>query len=141
MAITNAQIIAQASKELADAGVIGFTGRTFEIPLADGTVLTFPETEPIHTYSHWKELGYQVRKGQRAVTKLTIWKHAAGKRNEETGESETPERMFMKTAAFFSASQVDAIEKGVTNEIQVRHEASRFLNRLSANVRVSGQAR
>ena len=102
--MTNEQIIFSASQQLAQDGHIKYTGRIFKAVDADGTEITIKETEAIHTYSTWKKLGFQVQKGQKAVARLTIWKHAV-KVNEETGE-ETP-RMFMKSSAFFSASQVE----------------------------------
>lgn len=64
--------------------------------------------EEIHTYQGWKERGYQVRKGEKAVDKFTIWKCAAKKKNDE-GTEETP-KMFMKLSAFFSTKQVDLIK-------------------------------
>lgn len=105
--MTNAMIIFAESQRLAEEGQIAYTGRTFEMVDAEGNTITVKETEPIHTYLIWKELGYQVQKGQKAITKLTIWKHTA-KVNEETGEQEDA-KMFMKTAAFFSRAQVDEI--------------------------------
>lgn len=107
MAQTNEMIIMQASQELAEAGKIKYTGRVFQAKLPDDTIVEFKETEPIHTYQHWKTRGYQVRKGETAVTKLTIWKHSPAKKDKETGEVIGRDKMFMKTAAFFSLSQVD----------------------------------
>ncbi len=104
--MTNAQIIFNAGQELAKEGKIGYTGRTFEMEMPDGKKITVQETEPIHTYQTWKMFGYQVAKGEKAVAKITIWKHTT-KHNEERGEDES--KMFMKTAAFFSQSQVEAI--------------------------------
>ena len=70
-------------------------------------------TEEAHTYSHWRSLGYQVRKGEHATFKTAIWKHAGGKPANETeegeGANETGGRMFLKTAHFFTRSQVDPI--------------------------------
>jgi len=60
-----------------------------------------------HTYEHWKSLGFQVRKGEHADLKLTIWKQGKAKENED-GQT-VPGRMFMKTAAFFGRGQVDLI--------------------------------
>lgn len=65
-------------------------------------------TIKIITYNAWKELGFQVQKGQKAVAQFTIWKHCNGKVDEETGE-EKPGKMFMKKASFFTAKQVQAI--------------------------------
>jgi len=104
--MTNAQIIFLEGQKLAEAGVINYTGRTFKALNPAGEEVTIRETEDIHTFAAWKEMGYAVRKGEKAVAKFTIWKHTA-KENEETGQLDS--RMFMKTAAFFKASQVDKI--------------------------------
>lgn len=70
-------------------------------------------TEDAHTFAHWKHLGYAVRKGEHAAFSATIWKYAKGKRaqqvEEETGEVQ-PGHMFMKTAYFFTRSQVEEIK-------------------------------
>lgn len=63
-------------------------------------------TEPCHTYAHWKTLGYQVKKGSKALFKTTIWKCTV-KKSEDVDEEE--KRMFMRTASFFGLSQVEAI--------------------------------
>ena len=104
--MTNAQIIFNEAQRLADLGLIKYTGNEFKVEDACGNVIVCKETEDIHTYQVWKKLGFQVQRGQKAVTKLQIWKYTA-KENEETGE--TDERMFMKVAAFFSRSQVEKI--------------------------------
>ena len=63
-------------------------------------------TFPIyHTYEHWKSLGYQVRKGEHADLKLTIWKQ--GKAKEADDGTTIAGKMFMKTASFFGIGQVD----------------------------------
>ena len=107
--MTNQMIIFTAQQELLKEGKIHPTGRIFKMKNDDGTEIEYPEAEPIHTYAFWKELGYQVQKGQKAVTQLTIWKHVNGKVDESTGE-EGEAKMFMKTASFFAAHQVKEIE-------------------------------
>lgn len=107
--MTNADIIMGAAQELAKAGVIAYTGETIEVIDADGKKATIQATEAIHTYQHWLHLGYQVQKGEKAVAKITIWKHVDSKEKED-GTKE-PAKMFPKTAAFFSASQVKKIEE------------------------------
>ena len=104
--MTNEQIILSAAQQLAEAGAIKYTGRVYKARDAAGQVIELKETEAIHTYNAWRALGFQVQKGQKAVARLTIWKHAT-KTDDETGEEES--RMFMKTAAFFAASQVEAL--------------------------------
>lgn len=65
-------------------------------------------TEDAHTYAHWKSLGYKVRKGEHAAFKCTIWK-ANKKAVEVDGEEKEAVNMFMKTAHFFTRSQVEEI--------------------------------
>lgn len=117
MAITNAMIIFNAQMELMEQGKIGTTGRTIKIQFEDGEK-ELPEPEDIHTFAFWKDHGFLVKKGEHAVAKLRIWKGApqtveiTGK-HPKTGEdvtvTEETTRMFMKTAHFFSASQVAPI--------------------------------
>ena len=104
--MTNAMIIFNESVKLMEAGKIRGTGRFVEVEDQNGNKQQLELPEAIHTYNAWKALGFQVQKGQKAVAKLTIWKHAT-KTDEETGEEES--RIFMKNAAFFSASQVEAV--------------------------------
>lgn len=78
--MTNEQIIANAKKQL---GI----------------------EEACHTYAHWKSIGYQVRKGSKAMFKATIWKFVSKKNDDGDDDG----RMFMKTASFFGASQVDPV--------------------------------
>lgn len=61
--------------------------------------------EECHTYSKWKQLGYQVQRGSKAVFQATIWKHTTCER-----DGEIEERMFMQKASFFSRSQVEKIK-------------------------------
>ena len=87
MAITNGEIILRESLELLKQGVLKPTGRVFIQELPDGSKIELPEPEPIHTYNGWKELGYQVKKGEHAKAQFPIWKYK-GQKNEETGEEE-----------------------------------------------------
>ena len=105
--MTNQMIIMQQQDELAKAGILNYTGREIEVTLPDESVIVFKEVEEIHTYARWKELGYQVQKGEKAVAQFLIWKHTSRK-NKETDEEEA--RMFMKKASFFKQSQVAKIE-------------------------------
>ena len=88
MRMTNIEIVSMAWAELVSNGVIS-------------------SDEEIHTYAKWRDLGYAVKRGEKAITKLTIWKHTV-KVNKETQEEDA--RMFMKTAAFFSTKQVEKIQ-------------------------------
>ncbi|MBR4549249.1 MAG: hypothetical protein IKO83_04940 [Oscillospiraceae bacterium] len=117
--MTNQQIIDAARVALMDAGKIGSTGRMMEYIDGEGQKHTMPEPEPIHTFNYWKERGYSVIKGEKAVIKLTIWKHTERKckvpedANADTAAimAEPVTCMFMKTSAFFSLSQVQPIKE------------------------------
>lgn len=88
MATTNAQLIMDNTIILAMAGKIG-------------------ANDEIHTFAHWKSLGYSVRKGEKAVAKFPIWK--MGTKKNDDGEEENTGRMFLKNSAFFSTSQVEPL--------------------------------
>ena len=111
--MTNADIIFTNSQELMKAGIIGKTGRTFTAKVinADGEEeeVVVEEAEPIHTYQKWKELGFQVQKGEKAVAQFMIWKHVTKKAEKEGEEDER--KMFMKKASWFKLSQVAPIEQ------------------------------
>lgn len=93
--MTNTAIILNYSMDLVEKGILE-------------EVNGIPET--IHTYAKWKSLGYQVRKGEKAIAQFPIWKHTSKKKvDKETGEEIDNSKMFMKTASFFKLSQVDLV--------------------------------
>lgn len=113
MAMTNEMIIMDHAQQLAEEGKIAYTGNTVTLETVDGEGIVFKETEQIHAYARWKAMGFQVRKGEKAVAKFKVWKYAAKKKaddGEETDEKESRGKMFMKQAAFFSAAQVEPIQ-------------------------------
>lgn len=91
MAITNAQIIMTAWMELVSSGVIS-------------------EEEEIHTFDYWKKSGYIVKRGEKSVVKIPIWKHTTKKSTDENGNTVESSSMFMKAAYFFSTKQVEKIK-------------------------------
>lgn len=108
--MTNVQIIGNAQEQLLRAGKIRATGRVLRAVDGDGNEITVPEAEPIHTYQTWKEMGFQVQKGEKAVCKLHIWKHTTRKAKTEDGsEGEAVSQMFMTSAAFFAMHQVKPV--------------------------------
>lgn len=111
--MTNADIIFTHSQELLKQGILAPTGNTFKaiIVNADGEEeeVVVEEAEPIHTYNGWKERGYQVQKGEKAIAQFTIWKHVTKKAKKEGEEDE--QKMFMKKASWFKFSQVAPIEQ------------------------------
>lgn len=110
--MTNAEIITREAERLMNAGIIGTTGRTFRAVVIDKDgneqEKDIPEPEPIHTYNGWKERGYQVKRGSKAIAKFAIWKQVVKKAKKED-EKDTP-LMIMKTAAWFSLSQVEPVQ-------------------------------
>lgn len=117
--MTNNQIIASASQELAENGIINYTGRTFKLQLKDGSEIEYKETEPIHTYQVWKSKGYQVKRGEKSIATIRIWKYtskpgtikAKNDKGQEIEIEADDNKMFMKDAYFFKTSQVEKIEK------------------------------
>lgn len=102
----NKDIIFNEEQRLAEEGKIKYTGKEFKFVDDAGNEIVLKETEQIHTFTAWKELGYIVKKGQKAIAKFMIWKYVS-KKSEETEEENS--KMFMKMAAFFSSSQVEKI--------------------------------
>ena len=113
--MTNAQMIFNRQLELMEEGILKGTGRMVEAVIVDAdgneTKQMVEEPEDIHTYAIWKQMGYQVKKGQKAITSLTIWKHVERTKKNDNGEEEQEQKMFMKTAHFFKADQVEKITK------------------------------
>ena len=138
--MTNAQIIFNESIDLMKDGIIGTTGRKITVEYEkDGEKVkeTIDEPEEIHTYQEWKNAGFQVQKGQKAIAKFTIWMYTDKKKNlsqeeadsinamvinadgskaHEGDEVRTNGHYYMKQAAFFKASQVAPIETKANEE-------------------------
>lgn len=78
------------------------------ILIADGVIT---EDNVIHTYAHWKSLGFQVKKGEHAIAKFPIWKYTK-KKNKEMSEEEAQQKgyCFMKNSAWFTDTQVEPIK-------------------------------
>ena len=109
--MTNAQIISNRSQYLLSIGKIQPTGRTFEAVDGEGNKITVQEAEQIHTFATWKELGYIVRKGEKAVDSFSIWKYTAKKKTSQTEEQAQEEgHCFLKYSHFFAAHQVKPIQ-------------------------------
>lgn len=109
--MTNAMIILLKQVELAEQGILKYTGRTIKgINVITGEPAEVPEIQSIHTYAGWKERGYQVRRGQKAVAQFPIWKYTKGK-TKDMDEEEAQQRgyCFMKNASWFTQEQVDPI--------------------------------
>lgn len=116
--MTNAEIIERARFALMKEGKLKGTGEFATFTDDAGNEFEIEIPEEMHTFAFWKENGYMVKKGEHAVAKLTIWKHTVKEHEAPEGAdentkailSEPSTKMFMKTAAFFAASQVSPIE-------------------------------
>jgi len=116
--MTNAQIIESNKQTLAQAGILKYTGRTFKAINAAGEEIEVNEVEEIHTFAAWKNLGYSVKKGEHAVAKFTIWKctkkaeslTAKNPVGEDVTITQDTKNMFMKTAHWFTAAQVEPLK-------------------------------
>ena len=108
--MTNAMIILMESIKLMEDGIIKGSGIKATIEDEQGKrEIELPES--IHTYQKWKALGYQVKKGSKAVAQFPIWKYTSAKKKEETEEEAQQEgHCFMKISSFFTAEQVEKIE-------------------------------
>lgn len=113
--MTNAQIIMNESINLLENGIIKGTGRMLEAIIVDKdgneTKKMVEEPEAIHTYATWKNLGFQVKKGEKAKASFVIWKCVAGKKQDEESDEQPENKMFMKKAHFFTLDQVEKIAK------------------------------
>ena len=114
--MTNEQIIFNARVQLMEAGKIGTTGRIIPVVNARGEEVQIQEPVEMHTFQSWKSKGYSVKRGEKAVIKLTIWKHT-GRRTEVLQdtegnriEQEDAGHCFSKVAAFFSQEQVELLK-------------------------------
>ena len=105
--MTNEQIILFNRIQLMKDGIIGTTGNQICIEDEEGNKEVIYEPEEIHTFMEWKRRGFSVKKGEKAITQFTIWKHVTKKAKEENEEDE--EKMFMKQAFFFLSEQVEPI--------------------------------
>lgn len=111
--MTNAMIILLESVKLMEEGKIKGSGIKGKTP--EGKEIELPEA--IHTYQAWKSLGYQVKKGSKAVAQFPVWKYIGGMKNKEkevrddvdVEENENKGYCRMKMASFFTADQVERI--------------------------------
>lgn len=111
--MTNAMIVMTEQIRLQQEGILKFTGRMLQTP--EG--IEFPEIQPIHTYQVWKNMGYQVKKGSKAVAQFPIWKYVQNKKQavETEEEAQAAGHCFMKMASWFTDEQVEPITEGQLN--------------------------
>lgn len=107
--MTNAMIIFNESVKLMEKGILKPTGQKVVIAMADGSK-EFDVPEPIHTYQAWKSMGYQVKKGSKAVAQFPVWKYTNKKKQEDEEEAQEQGHCFMKLSSFFTQEQVEKME-------------------------------
>lgn len=111
--MTNAQIIAEV--------VIGTK------TMGSDDFIDFYQTHgylPFNTYSTWKKLGYQVKKGEKATLSTRLWKYtnkpvevvetANGEENEVD-----PNHYFLKLSHLFGINQVEKVGKATIGLLQI----------------------
>ena len=117
----NTTIFMEAQK-LAKEGKIAYTGRTV-VYNVNGMDIEYKETEAIHTFLEWKNAGYMVKKGEKAIAKIVIWNYTdkASKAKREALEKagDDPDKkiphFYTKESAFFSQSQVKKLDDPAKN--------------------------
>lgn len=111
--MTNQMIIMSESLRLMEEGKLKGTGEFVQIE-ENGEIKEIELPEEIHTFNGWKQRGFAVKKGEKSEIRIEIWKYAKKKAKETDGEqgndNEEKGRMFMKSAAFFTAAQVEKIQ-------------------------------
>ena len=110
--MTNAAIIFDESIRLMNGGILKGTGRFLDVVNEDGSTEKLEIPEEIHTFNAWKQRGFIVRKGERAVASFPIWKYITRKNApDEALEASEAANGFcrMKLSHFFTARQVEPL--------------------------------
>lgn len=75
---------------------------------------------PIHTFQEWHNLGYMVKKGEKAKMTCKIWKYSSKNvhTDDSTEEEQKPQgHYYLTNAYFFTKEQVQKIpEEALKNE-------------------------
>ena len=107
--MTNEMIILNARFDLMQEGILQGTGNIITVEDENGEKKQIEEPEMIHTYQGWKSLNRQVKRGEKSIATIQIWKHTTKKPKEK--DEEEQEKMFMTKAFFFTFDQVEPIEQ------------------------------
>ena len=109
--MTNAMIILMESVKLMEKGVLAPTGQKITVEDAEGNKRELDVPEQLHTYQKWKALGYQVKKGSKAVAQFSVWKYIKGKAKGETEEeAQANGHCYLHNASFFKLDQCEKME-------------------------------
>lgn len=63
----------------------------------------------LHTYARWKQLGYVVKRGEKAILCAYLWKMTKNKKETEKDEDEEHRGMYLCKSYLFSNKQVEQI--------------------------------
>lgn len=102
-------IIFKERINLMKKGILKSTGNKIIVKNEKGEKVELEEPEEIHTYEGWKALNRQVKRGEKSITTLMIWKHTVKKDKKKDDKEE--EKMFMTKAFFFKECQTVIIEQ------------------------------
>lgn len=105
--MTNEMIILNARFDLMEEGILQGTGNIIEVEDENGKKKQIEEPEQIHTYQGWKSLNRQVKRGEKSIATIQIWKHTTKKSKAE--DEDDQEKMFLTKAFFFRENQTEAI--------------------------------
>lgn len=88
---------------------------------------------PLHTYSEWRRMGYQVRQGEHAALVVNLWRFAKNKPvdDQQDGEEVAGEHAYMAKAHLFAFTQV---KKTAPVKVKTREEIMAY-NKMLANQR------
>lgn len=100
-------IILNARFDLMEEGILQGTGNIIEVEDENGEKKQIEEPEQIHTYQGWKSLNRQVKRGEKSIATIQIWKHTTKKSKSE--DEDDQEKMFLTKAFFFRETQTEAI--------------------------------
>lgn len=100
-------IILNARFDLMQEGIIQGTGSLITVEDENGEKKQIEEPEEIHTYQGWKSLNRQVKRGEKSIATIQIWKHTSQKTKDE--DEEEQKKMFLTKAFFFTEAQTEAI--------------------------------
>ena len=90
--MTNEMIILNARFDLMEEGILQGTGNIITVEDGNGKKKQIEEPEQIHTYQGWKSLNRQVKKGEKSIATIQIWKHTIKKPKDK--DEEEQEKMF-----------------------------------------------
>lgn len=109
--MTNKAIIFMESVALMKEGKLKGTGETVEVENANREKEVYEIPEQIHTFSGWKQLGYRVKKGEKATAAFSIWKYINRKTQDIDNEEKTKPTMRLVKSYFFTKEQVEKDEQ------------------------------